>query len=1128
MWQRLQQILFLAVFLFLFIGVPTLQASEGSFLSQGSWTSFGTRGAGQGDFKMPRGIAVDSNGNIYVVDTDNHRIQKFSPGGKWLTSWGGKGSGQGQLRNPYGIAIDEADHIYVADTNNNRIQIFRPDGTWIAAWGKMGYGKGQFLSPQGIGIDASGNVYVLDSANNRVQKFQKDGTWIAAFDGSGLGTTPLRYPQGIAVDPSGTIYIADTQNHRIVVLSPDGARVFAWGTRGSAAGSLLYPQGIVLDQSGNVYVADSGNHRIQKFNKDGTWLASLGDRGIGERQFIRPQGIAIGSDGRLIVGDTLNNRVQALPSNSEDWGQTAANQALHPAAAVPDVRAKIVNKPGKPYNTAVISLVSSSNVTTQEYTPLLITSNPGGTSFPWMSPSMNVEFGLTYTFSVIARSKTGIIVSEPSNAVTSMPPFVASPTRVEAVAGNGEATIRFSPSIGVSGPLTYTVVSHPDNLTVTGTGSPLKIVGLKNGTPYTFTVTAANEFGVASEPSAPSNAVIPSGPVKELSKEASNLTHAHDRNNDTSANLLKKNGFIIYGLPKVGLIPGRGAKLLLGTNQSPVQVVEVSFLNDVYEPIGNEVLRVSKFKEALHTVIPAGASFMKLTMIEGAMTFIWEMSDAPLVPLPQLAPEDMSKEATNLPDAYDRSLNTSSNILSGAGYIIYSLSDLGLAGGAEGWVTLNSNDGSTRVITLDFLTSTLQPLTGTFRLTVSGFKNEYRFTVPADAHYVKINGVSGAAVYIYEISPMALSNHLQLIPGRSPHTTNVGHGFDGKDNTSANILATDGYLLYSLADLGLAPGMTASLLASTSDGSVQSLKLNFVDGSLRSMVGEHAVSISGRKNEYSLQIPANAAYVVINGVPGAFVYLWEMKAAVPSPAPIIWPTEAERTSVRDGNDSTSANILTGDGYLAFPLLDLGITGGTASQFIIGTSDGGTHQVELQYLDQGYQPVERSSITVAGYKNRYQASVPINASYLVIHGVPGAAIYLYEISAALAPSPLPVELSRGATNIKDGIDRNPETSANLLTEDGFIIYNLADIGFMEGVPGTFTIGTSDGGSHTLALQYLDREFRPIGYSAPSIAGFKSAGALEPPAGSAYVKIMGVPGVLVYIWEISPSGVPGESS
>jgi hypothetical protein len=116
-------------------------------------------------------VATDAAGNVYVSDTGNNRIQKFSGAGTYINQWGSFGSGNGQFSDPTSVATDAAGCVYVADAGNHRIQKFTGAGAFIARWGTQGSGNGQFFNPTGVGIDATGNVYVTEANNHRVQKF---------------------------------------------------------------------------------------------------------------------------------------------------------------------------------------------------------------------------------------------------------------------------------------------------------------------------------------------------------------------------------------------------------------------------------------------------------------------------------------------------------------------------------------------------------------------------------------------------------------------------------------------------------------------------------------------------------------------------------------------------------------------------------------------------------------------------------------------------------------------------------------------------------------------------------------------------------------------------------------------
>ena len=132
----------------------------------------GGRGTGKGEFDSPTGIAVDRNGNFLVSDTNNGRIEKFSPTGTFLDIIGTKGSGQGQLGAPNGIAIDSAGNIYVADAGNHHVQKLAADGKLIDEWRGPDAG---FYGPRRIAIGPDDSIYVFDQGRTRVVKFAPNG-----------------------------------------------------------------------------------------------------------------------------------------------------------------------------------------------------------------------------------------------------------------------------------------------------------------------------------------------------------------------------------------------------------------------------------------------------------------------------------------------------------------------------------------------------------------------------------------------------------------------------------------------------------------------------------------------------------------------------------------------------------------------------------------------------------------------------------------------------------------------------------------------------------------------------------------------------------------------------------------
>jgi len=253
-------------------------------------------------FNEPHGVALDSSGNVYVADSNNHRVRKITPGGEVSTLAGSGTTGGYQddeddkvtttarFNEPYGVALDSSGNVYVADQNNHRIRKITEeenddgDKVWkvsTIAGGTFGYEDGtaaQFDRPSDVAVDSSsGDVYVADALNNRVRKItEKGGTWtvstLAGSDRQGhldgaAATAQFSWPSGVALDSSGNVYVADSNNHRIrkITKEVDDAGDETWTVSTIATTARFNePHGVAVDSSGNVYVADSNNHRIRK------------------------------------------------------------------------------------------------------------------------------------------------------------------------------------------------------------------------------------------------------------------------------------------------------------------------------------------------------------------------------------------------------------------------------------------------------------------------------------------------------------------------------------------------------------------------------------------------------------------------------------------------------------------------------------------------------------------------------------------------------------------------------------------------------------------------------------------------------------------------------------------------
>jgi len=310
----------------------------------------------------PRGAATDSDGNVYIADTSNHRVRKVDVATGRITTVAGTGvagfSGDGGLATaaklyfPRGVALDSDDNLYIADTNNHRIRkIIAATGviTTIAGTGSSGYGgdggpatEAWLFYPRDVVADSAGNVYIADAYNHRVRKVDVAsdnistvaGTSTAGYNGDGIAATgaQLSRPSGVALDVDGDLYIADTDNHRVRrVISATGFIITVAGTGSpgyngddvaATAASLYYPNDVALDTYGNLYIADTSNHRVRRVVSATGRIETVAGTSSGgyngddnpptETWQNNPSSIALDANGRLYIADTDNHRIRKL------------------------------------------------------------------------------------------------------------------------------------------------------------------------------------------------------------------------------------------------------------------------------------------------------------------------------------------------------------------------------------------------------------------------------------------------------------------------------------------------------------------------------------------------------------------------------------------------------------------------------------------------------------------------------------------------------------------------------------------------------------------------------------------------------------------------------------------------
>jgi hypothetical protein len=194
----------------------TSDGEDTVFTTAGFNFSFANEGSGNGQLKQPElGIATDSEGNIWIADTGNNRVEKFNSEGEFLSQFGKEGAGNGEFKSPKGIAIGPSDSIWVVDSGNDRVEKFNAKGEYLLKFGEQGTGKGQFESPSGIASDFQGRIWVVDSGNDRVEKFNKQGEYQDQAGETGTGPGQLSNPTGITASEAQKILILDTGNNRV-------------------------------------------------------------------------------------------------------------------------------------------------------------------------------------------------------------------------------------------------------------------------------------------------------------------------------------------------------------------------------------------------------------------------------------------------------------------------------------------------------------------------------------------------------------------------------------------------------------------------------------------------------------------------------------------------------------------------------------------------------------------------------------------------------------------------------------------------------------------------------------------------------------------------------------------------
>ena len=449
----------------------------------------------------PQGVAVDSAGNVYVADSNNGRVRKVSGGninafagnGTCCMSGDGGPATSGYLAGPLGLAVDSQNNLYIADSNNQRIRkVSGGNISTVAGSGNFGFaGDGgaalsaSLRTPAGIAFDPSGNLLIADQYNGRIRSV--NGGNISTVAGGGSigdgGPAPfasLGLPGAVAKDSSGNVYFADGTNNRIREISASGvvSTVAGTGVQGysgddaaATSAMLSNPTSLTLDSSGNLYIYDAGNFRIRKVDTGGniTTVAGngtccySGDTGTAtSAQINYGYGIAVDGSGNVYIADTNNQRIRKVSggnittvAGTGTYGYSGDNAAAT-SANLASPQGVAVDGSGNIFiadsNNNRVREVSGTNITTVAGNGTCCFSGDSG---PATGAQLNAPRG------VMVDAAGNLYIADNSNRIRE----VTSIGTIVTIAGNGGNRSR-----GDGGPALNANLFGPDGMWLDSTG----------------------------------------------------------------------------------------------------------------------------------------------------------------------------------------------------------------------------------------------------------------------------------------------------------------------------------------------------------------------------------------------------------------------------------------------------------------------------------------------------------------------------------------------------------------------------------------------------------------------------------------------------------------------------------
>ena len=440
-------------------------------------------------FFGPEGAVLDSSGNLFVADTQNHTIRKVTPAGV-VTLFAGTAGSQGstdatgtvaRFRYPQGLAIDTADNLYVADTGNHTIRKITPSAvvTTLAGLAQTpgsadGAGSAaRFNNPNSLAVDAAGDLYVTDASNHTIRKMTAAGVvttfaGLAGSSGTGNGTgSAARFntPCGIAIGPGGNLYVADTNNHFLRMITPGGVVTTAAGAAGASgsadgpAGLARFrnPRGIAFDSAGSLFIADVLNHTIRKMSPAATVVTIGGSAGVASSAdgagaaalFSAPRRLAVSGAGEVYLADTNNNRV-SIGTPRAPLAETLAATAVSTTSATLN---GTVNPNG---NTATAQFEYGPDTNYGATIPLVLTPNDDLAEHPFHSTLSGLIPATTYHYRIVSSNSAGTTAGQDATFTTPNQAEITVEQPAGVPLGDGTSTVDIGSAVAGGGSVSKT------------------------------------------------------------------------------------------------------------------------------------------------------------------------------------------------------------------------------------------------------------------------------------------------------------------------------------------------------------------------------------------------------------------------------------------------------------------------------------------------------------------------------------------------------------------------------------------------------------------------------------------------------------------------------------------------